>query len=288
MKKILLATTVLVGTAGFAFAEVALTGSATMGVAREGDDVTKVAGDAETYSSAGLAIAMSAESDNGLSFGASVSMTAGQTYSFGDSADGFSDTYDETNAGESGAFGQPEVFISGSFGKLSAKQDGYNYFVNDSDDDNADIKFSYSAAGVTIGAVYDENTDESSASVNYAADALSVGVAYDSEDARAMATASYTAGPVTGTLTVKNEAAGANSIKVAYSQDGISASVKMSDDDSWEIEGGYAANGVTLGLKTTSSDAWKATAAYDLGAGAKLEGGVNHTQDAYAGVSFAF
>jgi hypothetical protein len=103
-----------------------------------------------------------------------------------------------------------------------------------------------------------------------------------------MATASYTAGPVTGTLTVKNEAAGANSIKVAYSQDGISASVKMSDDDTWEIEGGYSANGVTVGVKTTSDDAWKATAAYDLGGGAKVEGGMNHTQDAYAGVSFAF
>jgi len=282
MKKILLATTVLVGTAGFAFAEVALTGSATMGVAREGVDVDAVGdvGDAHIYSSAGLAAAMSAESDNGLSFGASVSMTAGQTYSFGDSEDGFGE--------EDGAFGTPEVFISSDFGKLSAKQDGYNYFVNDSDDDNADLKFSATVAGVTVAAVYDELTDETSASLSYAADALSVSAAYDSFNDGAMASVGYTTGPITGTLTVKNDVAGANSIKIAFAQDGLSASVKMSDDDSWEIEGGYAANGVTLGLKTTSSDAWKATAAYDLGAGAKLEGGVNHTQDAYAGVSFAF
>jgi outer membrane protein OmpU len=281
MKKILLATTVLVGTAGFAFAEVALTGSATMGVAREGNDVTKVAAnDGETYSSAGLAIAMSAESDNGLAFGASVSMTAGQTYSFGDSADGFT--------AESGAFGEPEVFISSEFGKLSAKQQGYNFFVNDSDDDNADLKFSATVAGVTVAGVYDEATDETSANLSYAADALSVSVAYDSFNDGAMAAVGYTAGPITGTLTVKNEVAGANSIKVAYAQDGISASIKMSDDESWEVEGGYAANGVTIGLKTTSADAWKATGAYDLGAGAKLEGGINHTQDAYAGVSFAF
>ncbi|MEY4697508.1 MAG: hypothetical protein RIT14_1936, partial [Pseudomonadota bacterium] len=40
MKKILLATTILVGTAGFAAAEVALSGDARMGIVNNGTDTT--------------------------------------------------------------------------------------------------------------------------------------------------------------------------------------------------------------------------------------------------------
>ena len=279
MKKILLATTVLAATAGFAAADVVVSGSAGMGVAREGNDTTNVAGEFQTYSSATVKATMSSATDNGLSFGASMSASAGQGYSFGDSADGFD--------AESGAFGQPEVFISGDFGTLSMKQDGYNFFVDDSDSNDADVKYVYSAGALSLGLVYKED-GEYSANVGYTADALSVGVAYDSFNGGAMGSVGYTAGAITGTLTAKNAVAGANSVKVAYAADGMSASLKLSDDDSWEVEGGYSVNGFTVGMKTTSADAWKATGAYDLGGGASVEAGLNHTSDAYAGVKVSF
>ena len=94
MKKILLATTVLVGTAGFAAAEVTLSGSAVMGVGGDGDTTVSKMETYVTFTGAG-------ETDGGLSFGLSSTMA---TYSVEDGS--FAD--DGTS-----------VFISGAFGKLS-------------------------------------------------------------------------------------------------------------------------------------------------------------------------
>ena len=90
MKKLLLATTVLVGTAGFAAAEVSLSGSARMGIVNDGDNTT-------FSSRARVAFALSGETDGGLSFGSSFRA---------DNAGG-------ANSGTAGS-----VFISGAFGKL--------------------------------------------------------------------------------------------------------------------------------------------------------------------------
>ncbi|WP_425040445.1 porin [Primorskyibacter sp. S187A] len=69
MKKLLLASTALVATAGFAAADVALTGSAEMGIKREaGNDVT------EFHTDVDVRFTMSGESDNGISFGAVVDL----------------------------------------------------------------------------------------------------------------------------------------------------------------------------------------------------------------------
>ena len=45
---------------------------------------------------------------------------------------------------------------------------------------------------------------------------------------------------------------------------------------------------VGVNVETTSADKWQATASYDLGGGAKLNGGVNYQEDLYAGLSFSF
>lgn len=264
----------LVGTAGFAAAEVSLSGSASMGVARD------AGGAFATYTEAGIAVSMSGETDGGLSFGASFDTSSGTGYDFADD-DGFDGVDDST-----GIFGNPEVFISGAFGKLSMKKDGYAEYVED-DVEAGDIKYEYSTGGASIGLIVDD-AGEYSASLGYTADALSLGAAYDSDDGKAMGTASYTVGAITATVTLQNATAGANSVKVAYSQDGISASVKVADDDTWEISGGYSANSLSLGVATNDASEWEVTAGYDLGGGASLEGGVNYTKDAYAGVKFAF
>jgi outer membrane protein OmpU len=93
MKKILLATSALAMTAGFAAAEVTLSGSARMGVIDDfGDDNTGFT------SRARVEFTLSGETDGGLSFGASFR----------------ADNASAANAGDGGS-----VYISGAFGKLT-------------------------------------------------------------------------------------------------------------------------------------------------------------------------
>lgn len=283
MKKILLATTMLVGTAGFAAAEVTFSGSAAMGVGRDGDQTVvdaKNDGDFHLYNSAKLSISMAAESDSGLSFGASFDTTVGTTYTFADD-----EGFDSTNGG---AFGEPEIFIEGAFGKLSAKINGYNYLVNDDDDDDADLKYVYTAGAIT-GTVIVEEGGEYSLGAAYKADAFSVGAAYDSINGAANVTGSYTFGSITVSAKAENaDAGGTNEVKVAYASDTISASVKVTDDSTWEVTGGYTANGITVGAKFDDDSDWELTGGYDLGGGASLVGGFNSVDDAYAGVALKF
>ncbi|ESW61923.1 MAG: porin [Rhodobacter sp. CACIA14H1] len=101
MKKILLATTMLVAGASIAAAEVTLSGSARMGVISNYSDNVAANGDESdlTFTSrARVVFNLSGESDSGLSFGASFRA---------DNAVG-------ANAGDAGS-----VFVSGAFGKLS-------------------------------------------------------------------------------------------------------------------------------------------------------------------------
>jgi outer membrane protein OmpU len=93
MKKILLATTVLVAGASVAGAEVTLSGDARMGIAK----AATLNSDAQFSSRARLKFTMSGETDNGLSFGASFR----------------ADKASEAANGSAGS-----VFISGAFGKL--------------------------------------------------------------------------------------------------------------------------------------------------------------------------
>lgn len=282
MKKLLLATTVLVGTAGFAAAEVSFSGEAAMGVARDGDNTVVNAyntGDFNLYSSAKLIATFAGESDSGLTFGATFDTSVGRGYAFADD-EGFED--------KGGTWGSPEIFVEGSFGKLSADINDYNYLVNDDDDDDADLKYVYTTGGVTGTVIVDEGGEYSVGGV-YKTDAFSVGAAYDSFNGGANITGSYTFGSVTVSATAENaDAGGVNEVKVAYAQDGISASVKVDDASGWEVAGGYSANGISVNVSTDDASAWEVTGSYDLGGGASVVGGANYADDLYAGVAFKF
>jgi outer membrane protein OmpU len=97
MKKVLFATTALVATAGVASADIALSGSAEMGV-RGGTGVTS-----QFHQDIDVTFTMSGTADNGLTFGAAIDI-------------------DESQGGA--AFGGPDdggvaIFISGDFGTLT-------------------------------------------------------------------------------------------------------------------------------------------------------------------------
>lgn len=103
MKKVLFATSALVLSAGFASAEVAVTGNGRMGVIYDGND-------AQFSSRARVKFTLTGESDSGLSFGGAFRVDQ-ENYTFSNS-----DGYNSRSAarGTAGA-----VWISGTYGKLS-------------------------------------------------------------------------------------------------------------------------------------------------------------------------
>lgn len=100
MKKILLATTMLAGTAGFAAAEVAVTGYAEMGI------WSNAAGDVAFWQDVEVTFGMSGTTDGGLEFGASIDLDESDVDTLGD--------VDVAPNGNGST-----VYISGAFGKLT-------------------------------------------------------------------------------------------------------------------------------------------------------------------------
>jgi outer membrane protein OmpU len=98
MKKILLATTMLAGTAGFAAAEVALSGYAEMGI------YSGNSGDVEFWQDVDVTFSMTGTTDGGLEFGASVDLDETTPLP------GLDDSTDDQGY---------TVWISGAFGKLT-------------------------------------------------------------------------------------------------------------------------------------------------------------------------
>jgi outer membrane protein OmpU len=275
MKKILLATTILGMTAGFAAAEVKFSGSASAGFARDGvisDDSVDTA--IHAYSTAKLGVEFVGETDGGLTFGATLSIKAGRSYDF-DEGDGFND--------ESGASGTPEVYVSGAFGKIAFANNDYDMF--DDANGGGDVKYTGAFGGVSVGLVHDMDATETSVQLGYTMGAVALSADMDTYDLWNVS-AAYTMGAVTGTLST-NEASN-EALKVAYSANGMSASVKVDSLDFWELEAGYEANGAKVGFFTDKASAWSLKGSYDLGGGLSAEGGINASDDLFAGVSMSF
>ena len=93
MKKILIATTALVATTGFAAADISLSGSGNFGAKYNDSWGDKL----QAHYEVDLTVLMTGETDNGLGFGASFTITSGGASSISDGI----------------------VFIEGGFGKLA-------------------------------------------------------------------------------------------------------------------------------------------------------------------------
>ncbi len=272
MKKILLATTILGMAAGFAAADVKTSLSAKTGIAAANG------GDFAVYSNLKVKFSGSGVTDSGLEFGADSDATIGQKY---DSLGDFDDA-SVIGSNGTGSWGVPVVYLSGSFGKISFGQNKIDFF---DDNHTGDVKYAYTAGDVSVGLVADIESSNYSASVSATVGGVALSVDADTYD-QWNASAAYTSGPVTITLSA-NEAP-VQKIKVAYSADGMSASAKFGTDDSWEITGGYTAGALSLALLADSGDYQEVTISSDLGGGAKIVGGANSDQDAFAGVELSF
>ena len=177
MKKILLATTLLAASAGFASAEVALSGKGRMGVVYDGND-------AVFSSRIRIYFTASGETDSGLSFGAEVR----------NDQSGVDNTENDDST----------VYISGAFGKITmgdtgnaadalvGQVSGVGYTgLGDLNEiawlskSTTGVMYEYSAGAVTfgLGAGQTNTNDFVSAAVKYSTDAYSVALGYESNDA---------------------------------------------------------------------------------------------------------
>ena len=290
MKKILLATTLLAATTGFAAAEVTLSGDARMGVISNFDNAATAAideSDLQFTSRARVKFTMSGSTDGGLEFGAS---------------------FRADNAAGAAAGTAGSVFISGAFGKLSMGDvdDAANSavgqvsgvgltglgdlnemtYIGGGNDPTA--LYEYSTGDLTIYASVTNPTIPAtvvaySVAAKYALGDYTVALGYEDNDA---GTTHIIAG-ATATF-------GAATVKAIYgSADGVV------NGDQYALSVDYKADALTVTAfyaddsKLGGAEAYGLGASYDLGGGASVVGGYSHNetsnQDAYdVGVSMSF
>lgn len=281
MKKFLIATAALALTAGAASAEVTFSGVGKAGIA------SADGGDFDSYSSVKLAASASGTTDGGLEFGISASETSGDTYdSLGD-FDG--DSVIETKDGAFG--GGANVYVSGSFGKITFAEDDYDFF--DDANGSGDVKYEGTFGAATVGLIAAVEEGEYSASVGATLGGVNLSANVDTYNIWNVS-ASYTMGAITATVANRHVdgADDVQKLKLAYAADAMSASVQFKSDESWEVTAGYTAGALTIGLLANDdgagADYQELTASYDLGGGMKVVGGANSGEDMFVGAEMSF
>ena len=82
-----------------------------------------------------------------------------------------------------------------------------------------------------------------------------------------------------------------NTLGVSYVIGAVTAGAtynSVKDGDQWGVSASYVAGDMTVGFSTDEGSDWSVTGAYALGTGASIQAGVNYTEDAFLGLSFAF
>lgn len=275
MKKVLLATTALVLSAGVASAEVSLSGSGRMGMNYlESRSADKVQFEYRTR----ISLTGSTQTDSGLTFSGTIRLQ------------------DSTTTPTTQAIG---VNVSGAFGSLTfgSESSAAEYAVgdiagvgytglNDGDDTafltSALVLYSYTAGGFTGYASAGQNgTDDYSLGATYSANNLTVGLGF--EDNGTQNATSGSVAYVMGETTLKavyldSDAAGKQmGASVAHTMGAVSLAAYYQNTDG--VGAGADVKDYGLG------------ASYDLGGGAALGGGVasiNDVNSAELGVTFSF
>lgn len=247
-----------------------------------------------SYSTATLAVAFSGSTDGGLTFGASMDLSSGRSYTLADD-DGF--------ANEGAAFGMPTVFIAGSFGKISFSTNNIDGFDGDEANDGLyDVQYDGTFGPVAVGVLADMESGLMAVSAAFSTGALALSANYTQDnvvDDIYNVSATYTLGMIAITAATDDQSDA--SIGVAYAgTNGIAASATYNtntggDDASFDITAGYTANSLAIAASVDNvsganggDPTWTVTAAYDLGGGLTIEAGTNYTQDVMIGASMAF
>lgn len=288
MKKILLASTALVASAGFAAAEVSISGMAEMGVYDNGND------DLQYFTDVDVTFKMSGETDGGISFGASIDLDESDgSGSFADSnTAGFSPAFNpNTQGGETifvsyggatltmgdtdGAFDKaiPEMALAG--GSIADDETGHTGFDNgaffDGAGDGQIARFDYAFDAFTFSVSAEQLTDGATDDTT-----IGAGVSYSGDFNGVAITAGL------GYQDVAGDASGTGIGITAGFANGFSAGITASkydlvggDVDHIGIGLGYEMNALAIGFNwgqftdedDDSISGYGLAVAYDLGGG---------------------
>jgi len=276
MKKVLLATSALTLSAGFASADVSMSGTGGAGVfGANGADLS-------VYSGVDLGFALSGASDNGMTFSASLDMGGGQTLDAGDF---------ELDTQDMGVDDNVSVTIGVSGLTIVLSQDGVDDLYDD--DKAGDIGISGAMGDLTYSVVTGlEDADPTSLSVGYTAGAISGSVATSDDGDASNVSISYAMGDITISAESDTDRTGADtsSVTVSYAMsDGMTVSLENSEDVN-ELSVAYSSGAISVGVSAddAATESWEATMAYDLGGGATFNLGTNQDETTFAGVGFSF
>ena len=276
MKKVLLATTALTLSAGFASADVSMSGTGGAGV------FVAAGPDLSVYSGVDLGFAISGASDNGMTFSASLDMGGGQTLDVGDF---------ELDTQDMGTDDNASVAIGVGGVTITLSQNGVDDLY--SDDVAGDIGISGAMGDLTYSVVTGlEDADPTSLSIGYGAGAISGSVATSDEGDASTVSIAYVMGDITVSAESDTDRTGADTSTVGVSYkmaDGMTVSVEESEGVI-EASVAYSSGAISVGVTANdaATEAWEATMAYDLGGGATFNLGTNQAETTFAGVGFSF
>ena len=271
MKKVLLATTALTLSAGFASADVSISGSAETGIH------STAGADHITYAGIDMNFAVSGASDNGMSFSTTVDMGSGFI------RDGFDPLAED---GQNADFTGPTITIGMDGFTVALGGNAANDNLYDDDLAGGGISVSGAAGDATFAVVTGLADDEgTSASLGYSVGALAVSAAMTDVGDVSSITIAYDMGDMGVSVTSDD---GTSSAEITYSAGALSTSIEADDDSNWDVSLAYAAGAASVGFATDESDAWEATVGYNLGGGASFNAGVNEGETSYATVGFSF
>ena len=282
-------------------------------------------GDFASYSEVNATVKGSVSTDNGVTITAAVSVDAGTGYDFADD-DGFDAAKTNgvsldniTIATAMGTFkidenavthlvdgdddGAADILYTNTFGTMS---------ISAAIDLNKDTDLTARKASNTIvtaldtavagGSVYTATAARAadvawSAKISMPLAGGSAYVAMDEEGGNIFG-ASTTLGGVGITFSSKLEALEEelsidrnNTIGLSYAMGATTLGASwnsVEDGDQWGISAAYAADGLSISASTDEGSDWSVSGSMALGGGASAVAGVNYTEDAYLGLSFAF
>lgn len=282
MKKILLASTALVMTAGAAAADLAISGSAQMGLEFDDSAVEETTYNAEV----GVTFDMSGETDGGLSFGATTIHLVSQNGTVDND-----DTWVWVSAAGATAsmgavteadrlIGLPDLGLDGlGFDDVVEGFSGDDLTVEDgSNAANTNLTYAMGAITVAVSGAIGDADDPYSVGGKYDAGTFAVAIGYGDDGAGNNATTAGLTGsfgPValTGLYTDNDLRGEAYGVTAAYEMGAATVTVGYADND----EDTDASYGVGV--------------AYDLGGGATLKGAVGSIDDttkADLGIAMSF
>lgn len=308
MKNVLLATTALVFTAGFAAAEIEMGATAKLGYGNYGTG-TVAGGNRDYFAETDVTFTLSGEA-SGIAYSASAGIDESGDVSVG--------VISMSTAGFTVEYGVDE------FGGLtSTGADG-------EDDDEGDIKISYANGGITASYEVDNANDDYIANVGFTTDGLTLGLEVaennnaDGGDATNEMSVGYTMGNIAvavsandaddwdaslaytmgdSTVTVATDEQEAHSIAVATTMNGLSLAAEYTVEDKdnsdavTELSVGYTMGDVSVAVAYDSSvsdttaygDEAQTTlvVGYDLG-GIALEFKANNQDEMEASAAFTF